>query len=130
MQYAYCMHDDMIWHDACENTTEPRVMGYAIRTRRYVRAGPASPRPRQGAKAGLPGSSWRYMEWVPINKTTFPPSIDWQNVRASLFPLAASFGWGAETAVVVVVVLAACRSWGRSFTTTRWMTVWPTWPNL
>jgi hypothetical protein len=32
--------------------------------------------------------------------------------------------------VVVVVVLAACRSWGRSFTTTRWMTVWPTWPNL
>lgn len=34
MQYAYCMHDEMIWHDACNDPTEPKVMGYALRTRR------------------------------------------------------------------------------------------------
>lgn len=35
MQYAHCMHDDMIWHDACDDPAEPKVMGYAVRTRRY-----------------------------------------------------------------------------------------------
>ncbi len=50
MQYAHCMHDDKIWHDACANNSEPHVMGYAIRTRR-----------------------WRYVEWVKFNKITAQP---------------------------------------------------------
>eukprot|EP00730_Choanoeca_flexa_P009353 TRINITY_DN12632_c4_g1_i2.p2 TRINITY_DN12632_c4_g1~~TRINITY_DN12632_c4_g1_i2.p2 ORF type:complete len:395 (+),score=58.85 TRINITY_DN12632_c4_g1_i2:534-1718(+) len=54
MQYAACMHDDMIWHDACENPAEPEVMGYAVRTRR-----------------------WRYVEWVKFNQSSFPPTIHW-----------------------------------------------------
>ena len=32
MQYATCMHDEMVWHDCCAEPKEPRVMGYAIRT--------------------------------------------------------------------------------------------------
>lgn len=35
MQYAHCMHDEMIWHDGCNDPSEPKVMGYAIRTRRW-----------------------------------------------------------------------------------------------
>ncbi|EDQ87985.1 uncharacterized protein MONBRDRAFT_9403 [Monosiga brevicollis MX1] len=35
-QYAFCMHDDMIWHDACDAEVEPQVMGYAIRTHRIA----------------------------------------------------------------------------------------------
>ena len=50
MQYAACMHDDQVWHDACADPAEPRVMGYAIRTRR-----------------------WRYIEWVPFDKDNAQP---------------------------------------------------------
>eukprot|EP00045_Choanoeca_perplexa_P005119 m.43612 g.43612 ORF g.43612 m.43612 type:complete len:528 (+) comp12941_c0_seq1:66-1649(+) len=57
MQYAHCMHDEMIWHDACADPAEPKVMGYAVRTRR-----------------------WRYVEWVGFNKTTFPPTIHWDQL--------------------------------------------------
>ena len=43
------MHDEPIpghpWHDGCANGTEPLVMGYALRTRR-----------------------WRYIEWVGFEK--------------------------------------------------------------
>ena len=45
MQYAACMHDEEVWHDACASPEEPKVMGYAIRTRR-----------------------WRYIEWVRFDK--------------------------------------------------------------
>lgn len=51
------MHDDMIWHDACNNATEPRVMGYAIRT-----------------------SGWRFVSWHPFAKHTSTP--DWDTVLA------------------------------------------------
>ena len=56
MQYAACMHDDGIWHDGCAADSEPRVMGYAIRTRR-----------------------WRYVEWVHFEKgnATAPPTPRW-----------------------------------------------------
>ena len=27
MQYAACMHDDLVWHDGCAAADEPRVMG-------------------------------------------------------------------------------------------------------
>lgn len=51
MQYAACMHDEQqVWHDACADPDEPRVMGYAMRTRR-----------------------WRYIEWVRFNKTAAAP---------------------------------------------------------
>ena len=54
------MHDEMIWHDACDAPTEPKVMGYAIRTRR-----------------------WRYVEWVNFTKTTFPPTPHWDQLLGS-----------------------------------------------
>lgn len=54
MQYAHCMHDEGIWHDGCNDPAEPKVMGYAVRTRR-----------------------WRYIEWVGFDKTTTPPTIHW-----------------------------------------------------
>jgi iduronate 2-sulfatase len=57
MQYAACMHDDKVWHDACAADDEPRVMGYAIRTRR-----------------------WRYVEWVGFEKATTPPTPRWDRV--------------------------------------------------
>lgn len=57
MQYAHCMHDEMIWHDGCNDPSEPKVMGYAIRTRR-----------------------WRYIEWVKFDKTTTPPTIHWDQL--------------------------------------------------
>eukprot|EP00037_Helgoeca_nana_P013417 m.123492 g.123492 ORF g.123492 m.123492 type:complete len:522 (-) comp22016_c0_seq5:66-1631(-) len=57
MQYAHCMHDEGFWHDGCSDPAEPKVMGYAIRTRR-----------------------WRYIEWVGFNKTTTPPTIHWDAV--------------------------------------------------
>ena len=51
MQYAYCMHDERVWHDACMGkTTDPQVMGYAIRTKR-----------------------WRYVEWVKFDKKSVKP---------------------------------------------------------
>lgn len=50
MQYAYCMHDEGVWHDACKNRDDPHVMGYAIRTRR-----------------------WRYVEWVKFDRATASP---------------------------------------------------------
>ena len=53
MQYAHCMHDDKVWHDACANTSEPHVMGYAVRTRR-----------------------WRYVEWVKFDKKLTQPLWD------------------------------------------------------
>jgi hypothetical protein len=40
---------------------EPLVMGYAMRTRRY-----------------------RYIEWVPFNSTTTPPTAHWDQVTTSL----------------------------------------------
>ena len=49
-QYPPCMHDDMIWHDACTQNSEPNVMGYAIRTNGY-----------------------RYIEWVNFDKNTSTP---------------------------------------------------------
>lgn len=55
MQYAACMHDEKVWHDACAADDEPRVMGYAMRTRR-----------------------WRYVEWVRFNKSTTPPTPLWE----------------------------------------------------
>jgi iduronate 2-sulfatase len=60
MQYAACMHDEGVWHDACNNDDEPRVMGYAMRTRR-----------------------WRYIEWVEFDKTTVPPTPLWNKVRGT-----------------------------------------------
>lgn len=60
MQYAHCMHDEHLWHDGCANAAEPRVMGYAIRTRRY-----------------------RYVEWVGFNKTTTPPTIHWDQLHGT-----------------------------------------------
>ena len=57
MQYAHCMHDEMVWHDGCNDPTEPKVMGYAVRTRR-----------------------WRYIEWVPFDKNPFPPQPKWDGV--------------------------------------------------
>ena len=54
MQYATCMHDDRLWHDGCGNSTEPHVMGYAMRTRQY-----------------------RYIEWIHFDKTV-SPSAQWQ----------------------------------------------------
>lgn len=57
MQYAACMHDEAVWHDACASDDEPRVMGYAIRTRR-----------------------WRYIEWVRFDKATTPPTPRWDDV--------------------------------------------------
>jgi len=53
MQYAQCMHDEQVWHDACFGENQPEIMGYAIRTRR-----------------------WRYIEWVRFNKTTATPLWD------------------------------------------------------
>ena len=53
MQYAHCMHDDKVWHDACANASEPHVMGYAVRTRR-----------------------WRYVEWVKFDKKSTQPFWD------------------------------------------------------
>jgi len=50
MQYAYCMHDERVWHDACMGKTDPQVMGYAIRTKR-----------------------WRYVEWVKFDKKSVKP---------------------------------------------------------
>lgn len=56
MQYATCMHDeagqspDWQWHDACKAADEPRVMGYAMRTRH-----------------------WRYIEWVRFDKEAAAP---------------------------------------------------------
>ena len=50
MQYAACMHDEKVWHDACANPTEPRVMGYGMRTRR-----------------------WRYIEWVRFDRREARP---------------------------------------------------------
>jgi len=59
MQYAYCMHDAPggAWHDQCDSDSEPHVMGYAMRTRR-----------------------WRYVEWVRFNKTTLPPTPLWDHL--------------------------------------------------
>jgi iduronate 2-sulfatase len=57
MQYAYCMHDEGVWHDACNGPADPMVMGYAIRTRR-----------------------WRYIEWVRFDKSTVPPTIKWEQL--------------------------------------------------
>jgi iduronate 2-sulfatase len=59
MQYAHCMHDEPggPWHDGCADKAEPRVMGYAMRTRR-----------------------WRYIEWVRFDKTTLPPTPLWDTV--------------------------------------------------
>ena len=53
MQYAHCMHDDKVWHDACANASEPHVMGYAVRTKR-----------------------WRYVEWVKFDKKSTQPFWD------------------------------------------------------
>lgn len=33
--FSGSMHDEHVWHDACANTSEPKVMGYAIRTKRW-----------------------------------------------------------------------------------------------
>lgn len=60
MQYAHCMHDEGVWHDGCDDPSEPKVMGYAIRTRQ-----------------------WRYIEWVAFNKTTTPPTIHWDQLLGS-----------------------------------------------
>eukprot|EP00051_Salpingoeca_urceolata_P025941 m.472457 g.472457 ORF g.472457 m.472457 type:complete len:542 (-) comp20384_c0_seq12:452-2077(-) len=57
MQYAHCMHDEGIWHDGCANASEPKVMGYAVRTPRY-----------------------RFIDWVVFDKTTFPPTAHWNRV--------------------------------------------------
>ena len=57
MQYPVCMHDEMIWHDGCADSTEPKVMGYAMRTRR-----------------------WRYIEWVRFDKRTIPPTPLWDQL--------------------------------------------------
>lgn len=65
MQYAACMHDEpasscpdgKAWHDRCQNTDEPKVMGYVIRTSQY-----------------------RYVEWVKFNKTGFPPTPLWNEI--------------------------------------------------
>ena len=54
MQYAACMHDEGVWHDACAAASEPSVMGYAIRTRR-----------------------WRYVEWVHFDRTATPGKPLW-----------------------------------------------------
>ena len=58
------MHDEPIaghpWHDACANQAEPRVMGYAVRTRQ-----------------------WRYIEWVGFDKTTTPPTIHWDVLKGT-----------------------------------------------
>ena len=54
MQYPHCMHDDMVWHDACLdifNASEPRVMGMGLRTRR-----------------------WRYAEWGPFDHLSGTPT--------------------------------------------------------
>ena len=63
MQYAGCMHDEPggTWHDACGSIAEPKVMGYAMRTRR-----------------------WRYIEWVRFDKSTTPPTPLWSEVCLSL----------------------------------------------
>ena len=58
MQYAYCMHDEKVWHDACANASDPHVMGYAMRTRR-----------------------WRYIEWVKFDKITAQPI--WEELLGS-----------------------------------------------
>lgn len=50
-QYPHCMHDDFVWHDGCNNATEPKVMGFSVRV-----------------------ASWRYTEWGPFNKTTAKPT--------------------------------------------------------
>ena len=61
MQYPTCMHDDNLWHDGCATsnnaTGDPKVMGYAMRTRRY-----------------------RYIEWVPFDHTTDPPTALWSGM--------------------------------------------------
>lgn len=57
MQYASCMHDEGVWHDACAGVLEPNVMGYAVRTRR-----------------------WRYVEWVRFNVSADPPQPVWAEV--------------------------------------------------
>ena len=65
MQYASCMHDEgtpLGWHDACTNSAEPRVMGYAMRTRQY-----------------------RYIEWVRFNKSSTAPGgmMQWDQLLGS-----------------------------------------------
>lgn len=55
--FVSTQHDEHFWHDGCKDPAEPKVMGYAIRTRR-----------------------WRYIEWVGFNKSTTPPTIHWDNV--------------------------------------------------
>ena len=65
MQYASCMHDEgsqLGWHDSCNNGTEPHVMGYAMRTRRY-----------------------RYIEWVRFNKSSSAPGgmMKWEQLFGS-----------------------------------------------
>ena len=54
------MHDEGFWHDGCNDPAEPKVMGYAVRTRR-----------------------WRYIEWVAFDKTTTPPTIHWDVVMGT-----------------------------------------------
>ena len=84
MQYAYCMHDEPAatgthagavgppWHDGCAGEAEPRVMGYALRTRR-----------------------WRYVEWVRFDKTTLPPTPLWdQRVGTELYDHSVGGGAG------------------------------------
>jgi len=59
MQYAACMHDEGVWHDACADPQEPQIMGYAIRTRQ-----------------------WRYIEWVRFQKAPVPTPL-WDELLGS-----------------------------------------------
>ena len=54
------MHDEGFWHDGCKDPTEPKVMGYGVRTRR-----------------------WRYIEWVGFDKTTSPVTIKWGELHGT-----------------------------------------------